>query len=161
MLTGLLVTLAALPWQVLPLVVVSGSDPVLCGYVFRQADGLELRVEKGVREGQVFTALEANAVALELLTASFDSRRDLPAVAAPPGRVRLEGDLQTVDAGGALFAELGVRGGTLRIGQPLDAAAGTGEGRARLQWTSYELPAPMPRDITAIYLNCAGDLIRP
>ncbi|MFZ4498740.1 MAG: hypothetical protein ACOYMX_03435 [Burkholderiales bacterium] len=155
---GLAAALAALPWQVAPLVAVQGSDPVLCGYVYTRADGLEVRVEKGVRDDLVFTAVDASADAVELVTASFDSRRDLTAAAAAPGRTRLEGDLQTVDAGGALFAELAVVGGGLRVGR-LTAEAGGAS--TTLQWAQDRLPAPLPRDVTAIYLNCAGDLVRP
>lgn len=172
----LLLATAAHAWQILPLVEVEAGFPVRCGYVYRaDADdgpgGLELRVEKGVRDGAVVTALDLRgAEALELVTATFDSRRDLhPVAVGLPGRVRLEADLQDEDAGGALFAELGVSGGILRLGRravphvPAGAAAAdaAAQAQAEIKWTDYALPAPLPRDITAMYLNCAGDLIRP
>jgi len=160
---------AGAAWQVVPLVDIAGGFPVRCGYVYTEVDGLELRVEKSLRfnsagsaEGDsVITAVEAHGVdaakpdAIELVTRSFDSRRDLrPVATAPAGGVRLEADLQDDDAGGALFAELGVSGGLLRVGvRSADAAD--------LVWREVELPAPLPRGVTAMYLNCAGDLIRP
>ena len=166
-------------WQVSPLVVVEAGNPVLCGYHYTHISGLELRVEKGVRavangEPVVFTALDVvGAAAARLQTRSFDSDQLLPPVAAETGRVRREADLQTVDAGGALFAELGVSGGRLQVSLPPlsgstrdnvahDAGAQTAAGsEAPGRWITFDLPAPLPRGVTATYLNCAGDLIRP
>lgn len=157
----LAVLLAAAAWQAEPLVVIDDGNPVLCGYRYRDNAGAELRVEKGVRAGGVFTAVEyidgttRGAVSdLQLRTHSFDSQRDLAAVAAAPNRIRLEGDLQAVDAGGALFAELAVSGGQLRVTYGSAAAPTETE-------SVVELPAPLPRGVSAMYLNCAGDLIRP
>jgi len=150
---------ASAAWQVAPLVVVEGRDPVLCGYVYTAPDGLELRVEKGVRGTEaVFTALEARgAVDVQLVTASFDSRRDLRPGQSGPDHVRFEADLENVDAGGMLFVELGVSGGRLRVARREQDGADP----VALRWTEHALPSPLPRDITAMYLNCAGDLIRP
>ncbi len=154
----LLLAAAAAAWQVAPLVLIERSDPVLCGYHYTHPDGLELRVEKGVRGGAVFTAIEVRgAVRASLRTRSFDSERDLRTVSAVDGRSsRQEGDLQEADAGGALFAELGVSGGMLRVTRASDAERG-----GVLPEEEYTLPAPLPRGVTAMYLNCAGDLIRP
>ncbi len=158
----MLLAAAAAAWQVAPLVVVEAGNPVLCGYVYSLDTGLELRVEKGVREGSVFTAVDVSgARSARLTTASFDSLRDLsPVDAAQTGHVRLEGDLQSSDAGGLLFAELGVSGGKLEVdvaGAPDRVATDS----APADKTMIELPAPLPRGVTAMYLNCAGDLIRP
>lgn len=152
----LLALIAGTAWQVLPLVEVVGGMPVRCGFVYVDGAGLELRVEKLLRGEQVLTALEVRgAETLELVTASFDSRRDLrPVPSSVGGGVRLEADLQDDDVGGSLFAELGVSGGTLRVtdrGAPQPTAV----------VTEIHLPAPLPRDVTAMYLNCAGDLVRP
>jgi hypothetical protein len=141
------------------LVVVDGRDPVLCGYVYSAPDGLEVRVEKGVRGTEaVFTAIEVRgAVDAVLVTPSFDSRRDLRAGQSGLDHVRFEADLENIDAGGMLFVDLGVGGGRLRV-----ARRGSNDSDpAALLWTERALPAPLPHDITAIYLNCAGDLIRP
>jgi len=141
---------AAAAVQVSPLVLVDAGAPVLCAFVYSKAADFELRVEKGVRAGAVFTALDAvGADAVELRTASFDSQRELRAVPARrAGSVRLEADLQDDDRGGLLFAELAVSGGELRLRRAAD-------------WQTVALPAPLPRDMTAIYLNCAGDLVPP
>jgi len=139
-------------------VLLEGSDPIVCGYLYQHADGIELRVEKGVRDGRVFTALEvlgAGVAAAVLTTGSFDSRRDLAPVTASTGRVRLEGDLELLDAGGLLFAELAVAGGTLQLSGTTELSGSTAAK------TTLELPAPLPRGVTALYLNCAGDLVRP
>ena len=94
----------------------------------------------------VFTAVAVDgALKLRLQTTSFDSDRDLPTGADASRR---QGNLEQVDAGGLLFFELGVSGGGLTVDR--------GDG-AR----SLDLPAPLARDLTATYLNCAGDLIRP
>lgn len=164
----MLAAAATAVWQVAALVVVDGRDPVLCGYVYTAPDGLEVRVEKGVRgAAAVFTAVDVRgADAVELFTASFDSRRDLQPAGEPrAAHVRFEADLEDKDAGGMLFAELGVAGGTLRLGRRVGAgdvsAIDTTSGEIGMEWTEHRLPAPLPRDITATYLNCAGDLIRP
>lgn len=148
--------IAGAAWQVLPLVEVDGGMPVRCGFVYRDGAGLELRVEKLLREEQVLTALEVRgADTLQLVTASFDSRRDLrPVPSSGGGVVRLEADLQEDDVGGALFAELGVSGGTLTVGD-------RGAPQTTAVVREIHLPAPLPRDVTAMYLNCAGDLVRP
>lgn len=154
--------LAAAAWQVVPLVVLQGSDPVLCGYSYRHESGIDVRVEKGVRGQDVFTAIDAaGAESVRLTTSSFDSARDLaPVEASEPGRVRLERDLQTSDVGALLFAELGVSGGRLEVGgRGASAQSASTEGRNDVR--VLELPAPLPRGVTAMYLNCAGDLIRP
>lgn len=142
--------------QVLPLVEIDRGFPVRCGFVYRDDAGLELRVEKFLRDGAVLTAIELRGgEAVELATRSFDSRRDLRPVTPRAGfGVRLEADLQDDDAGGALFAELGVSGGLLRVGR-------LARERLPADWREIRLPAPLPRDVTALYLNCAGDLIRP
>ncbi len=153
---ALLAAIAAV-WQVTPLVVLEAGDPVLCGYVYQQPGGVELRVEKGVRDGAVFTAIEVfGARSARLTTSSFDSDSDLMPVASEPGRVRLEGDLETSDAGGLLFAELAVTGGTLEL-----AGQGPQDDMDRPASATLTLPAPVARGVTAMYLNCAGDLIRP
>jgi len=143
----LLAAAAALLWQVTPIVVLSQGDPVLCGYRYRHPDGWALSVEKGIApDGSVFTAVAVDgALKLRLQTTSFDSDRDLPTGADASRR---QGNLEQVDAGGLLFFELGVSGGGLAVDR--------GDG-AR----SFDLPAPLARDLTATYLNCAGDLIRP
>ena len=143
----LLSAAASLLWQVAPIVVLSQGDPVLCGYRYRHPDGWALSVEKGVApDGSVFTAVAVDgALKLRLQTTSFDSDRDLPRGADASRR---QGNLEQVDAGGLLFFELGVSGGGLAVDR--------GDG-AR----SFDLPAPLARDLTATYLNCAGDLIRP
>jgi len=147
--------MAAGAWQALPLVEVVGGTPVRCGFVYRDGARLELRVEKLLREEKVLTALEVRgAETLELVTASFDSRRDLRPVPSSGGGVRLEADLQDDDVGGSLFAELAVSGGTLRVSDHADP-------RSTAVLTEIRLPAPLPRDVTAMYLNCAGDLVRP
>ncbi len=158
----MLLAAAAAAWQVTPLVVVEAGNPVLCGYVYSLDSGLELRVEKGVREGSVFTGVDVSgARRARLTTASFDSDRDLaPVDSAQPGRIRLEGDLQNSDVGGLLFAELGVSGGRLEV--HLGAASYPASPGAPVAGpTTLELPGPLPRGVTAMYLNCAGDLIRP
>lgn len=148
---------ASVVLQVTPLVVVEAGNPILCGYRYGFSDGTELRVEKGLRDGAVFTAVDVlGAGSARLQTASFDSTRDLREVFSSPGRVRLEADLEQRDSGGLLFAELGVMGGVLHLGRH-DA----GVPAAALQWTTLALAGPLPRDVTATYLNCAGDLIRP
>ena len=154
--TVLLALTAGATLQVLPLVEIDGGVPVRCGFVYHDGAALELRVEKLLRDGAVLTALELRGgAAFELVTRSFDSRRDLqPVTPRAAGGVRLEADLQDDDAGGALFAELGVSGGVLRVGRL------AGE-PATAEWREIRLPAPLPRDVTALYLNCAGDLIRP
>lgn len=154
----MLLAAAAAAWQVAPLVVVEAGDPVLCGYLYSRPDGIELRVEKGVRNGAVFTAIDLRgAPRVRLETTSFDSDRDLSQVVSAPDRVRLEGDLEERDAGGLLFAELAVSGGTLRLaGQGSSAETGDPDSGPH-----HALPAPLPRGVTAMYLNCAGDLIRP
>lgn len=152
----LLALTAGTGWQVLPLVEVERGVPVRCGYIYRDGAGLELRVEKSLHGGAVLTALQlTGADGMDLSTRSFDSRRHLrPAVSAASPGVRLEADLQEVDAGGALFAELGISGGLLRV---VHSPVGT----EHREWREVNLPAPLPRDVTATYLNCAGDLIRP
>ena len=143
--------------QVAPLVIVEAGNPILCGYRYSFSDGVELRVEKGVREGAVFTAVDVlGANSARLQTTSFDSTRDLREVFSSPGRVRLEADLEQRDSGGLLFAELGVMGGVLHLGR-----GHAGDPGASPQWTTRALTGPLPRDVTATYLNCAGDLIRP
>jgi hypothetical protein len=150
---------AAAIWQVEPLVLVEAGNPVLCGYVYtHRDDGVSLRVEKGVRGGGVFTAVEVRGAGLaRLTTASFDSDRDLqPSAQLAEGSVRSEGDLEERDAGGLLFAELAVTGGTLQV-----ARRGAEDAQGLPAWIRYMLPAPLPRGVSAMYLNCAGDLIRP
>ncbi|MBU3694142.1 MAG: hypothetical protein FGM40_04850 [Rhodocyclaceae bacterium] len=157
-------TAAQAAWQVVPLVDLAGGFPVRCGYLYTEAGGMNLLVEKGLRSNPagpaqsdpVITAIEARgADAIELVTRTFDSRRALrPVEPAPAVGARLEADLQDDDAGGALFAELAVSGGLLRVGvRHADATD--------LVWREVELPAPLPRGVAAMYLNCAGDLIRP
>lgn len=134
---------AAAAWQVAPLVELADGAPVACGYAYRYLDGWSLDVGKRLVGGAVITFIQVDRPGpLRLATASFDSDRDLRPVATSKG-IRLEADLQEVDAGGMLFAELGVGGGRLWLddAEPL------------------ELPAPLPRGVTAMYLNCAGDLI--
>ena len=45
---------------------------------------------------------------------------------------------------GKLFYELSIFGGVLKIDE-----------------VEYQLPSRLPRATSALYLNCAGDLIRP
>jgi hypothetical protein len=145
---------AAAAWNVVPLVGLENGDPVRCGYLYSRSDGIELRVEKGLRDGAVVTAVEVAGVGLaRLQTHSFDSQRELKPVASTAGRVRLEGNLETRDAGGWLFAELAVGGGVLHVSRPAPSLTA--------EWEALELPSPLPRGVTAMYLNCAGDLIRP
>lgn len=141
---------AAGPWQTDALVEFEagaspGSDPVACGYRYRHSAGVDLIVEKRVVDGRGITAVQTRGAALmDLRTASFDSTRDLVASVSSDRR---EADLEQSDVGGMLFVELAISGGELRVQQ-----AGV---ERRLT-----LPAPLSRDITALYLNCAGDLFR-
>lgn len=86
---------------------------------------------------------------LRLVTSSHDTTKDFPKPAAVASglfemRARLEG------FSGASFVQgMMVGGGTFEV-----AAKG---GRT----VSIALPSPMPQNIRAAYLNCAGDLFRP
>jgi len=84
-----------------------------------------------------------------LKSPTLDSANSFPAVSKDgPGQARTRAKLEGIE--GARFIQgLMVGGGSLWL---TDASG---------EKLSFEIPGPMPNQVRASYLNCAGDLFRP
>ena len=145
-------TMATKNWKVLPIIKLDeNKNPTRCGYLYEsRKDGIVLRIEKYVLNNHVITTLIVESKKLRtedkvgITTKSFDSFKEFKILESRDFFFQASGNLEKSKSGGVLFYELAIMGGSLVINN---------------QQTL--LPNRLPREISALYLNCAGDLIRP
>ena len=145
-------TMATNNWEVLPIIKLDeNKNPTRCGYLYEsRKDGIVLRIEKYVLNNHVITTLIVESKKIKtgdkvgIITKSFDSFREFKISESRDFFFQASGNLEKSKSGGVLFYELAIIGGSLVINNKHTL-----------------LPKRLPREISALYLNCAGDLIRP
>ena len=139
-------------WGVLPIIKLDeNKNPIRCGYLYEsRKDGIVLKIEKYVLDNHVMTTLIVESKKLKtadkvgIITKSFDSFKEFKISESRDFFFQTSGNLEKSKSGGVLFYELAIIGGSLVINNQ-----------------QILLPQRLPREISALYLNCAGDLIRP
>lgn len=140
-------------WQTTVAIELRAGTPSRCAIRYAMpARGLVLSVEKRNTGDAVLTAVAVSGVPVtdaRLRTANLDTASLLkPAAPQRDERWRAEAGLEDSDSGAVLMHDLAISGGELQ----LVAANGT---------ETLALPHPLPREVVAQYLNCAGDLVIP
>jgi hypothetical protein len=144
-----------------PIVLFQNNDIAACGFRAATAPGaLNATADvTAVKDGRATfflfsiqaTGADAAIVPLEsaaLLTSTHDTAKDFSKLLlAENGRYEARARLEGFS--GASFMQGIMVGGTITI----KTTAG--------EVLSFALPAPMPQNVRAAYLNCAGDLFRP
>ncbi len=139
-------------WNVIPIINVDAfKNPIKCGYLYKLLDEeIILKFEKYVVNDHVITAFSVANPKLKIndkvsvKTETIDTNKKFKNKSFTVNEYKATANLEEEDAGGKLFYELAIFGGVLKINDSI-----------------YKLPAKLPREISALYLNCAGDLIRP
>ena len=139
-------------WIVIPIVNLDAvKNPIRCGYLYESTlDKIVLKIEKYVVNNHVITSFSVkNSIinsnsSISLLTKSVDTNKNFKIQKNKKNEFIATANLEQSDTGGKLFYELSIFGGVLKIDE-----------------VEYQLPSRLPRATSALYLNCAGDLIRP
>ena len=139
-------------WNVIPIVNLDAvKNPIRCGYLYESTlDKIVLKIEKYVVNNHVITSFSVkNSIinshsSISLLTKSVDTNKNFKEQKNKKNEFIATANLEQSDTGGKLFYELSILGGVLKIDE-----------------VEYQLPSRLPRATSALYLNCAGDLIRP
>lgn len=139
-------------WNVIPIVKLDAiKNPINCGYLYESSyDKIVLKLEKYVVNNHVITSFIVKnpdiniSSEISLETKSFNTGRNFKIKIKEKNLYVATANLEKSDKGGKLFYELSIFGGILKINN-----------------TEYRLPSRLPRATSALYLNCAGDLIRP
>ena len=145
---------AALSWNVTPIVAMDNNWPILCGiHYYDEKKNISFRVEKFVRETRVLTSMTLEVPGQRISSAILKTRTiNTETIFQNPIDEKqifyVEKNLEQSDQGGLLMFEIANFGG--------DLFYQTNETQVRLN-----LPSRLSRNVTAAYLNCAGDLIRP
>ena len=145
---------AALSWNVTPIVAMDNNWPILCGiHYYDEKKNISFRVEKFVRENRVLTSMTLEVPGQRISSAILKTRTiNTETIFQNPAEEKetfyVEKNLEQSDQGGLLMFEIANFGGELIYK--------TNEIQVKLN-----LPSRLSRNVTAAYLNCAGDLIRP
>tara|TARA_E500000331_G_C17267741_1_gene717837 strand:- start:3946 stop:4446 length:501 start_codon:yes stop_codon:yes gene_type:complete len=139
-------------WSVVPIVIVDSlKNPIKCGYRYESpSEEIVLKLEKYVVNHHVITSFSVKnpnikkTDLIRLQTKSFDTKKNFKNHKHKKNEYIATANLEKSNEGGKLFYELAIFGGMLKIND-----------------IEYKLPLKLPREISALYLNCAGDLIRP
>ena len=139
-------------WNIIPIVNLDAvKNPIRCGYLYESTlDKIVLKIEKYVVNNHVITSFSVkNSIinsnsSISLLTKSVDTNKNFKVQKNKKNEFIATANLEQSDTGGKLFYELSIFGGVLKIDE-----------------VEYQLPSRLPRATSALYLNCAGDLIRP
>ena len=146
--------LAALSWNVTPIVGMDNNWPIRCGiHYYDEKENISFKVEKFVREARVLTSMTLEVPGQRISSVSLKSRTiNTETIFQNPAEEKetfyVEKNLEQSDQGGLLMFEIANFGGEL--------VYKTNETQVRLN-----LPSRLSRNVTGAYLNCAGDLIRP
>ena len=145
---------AALSWNVLPIVAMDNNWPIRCGiHYYDGKKNISLKLEKFVRDQSIWTSMTLEVPGQHISSASLKTRTiNTETIFQNPAEEKetfyVEKNLEQSDQGGLLMFEIANFGGELIYK--------TNETQVRLN-----LPSRLSRNVTAAYLNCAGDLIRP
>ena len=139
-------------WNVIPIVNLdSMKNPINCGYLYESSyDKIVLKLEKYVVNNHVITSFSVKNPginidsAISLTTKSVNTDKNFEIKIKEKNIYVATANLEKSDTGGKLFHELSIFGGVLKINN-----------------IKYQLPSMLTRATSALYLNCAGDLIRP
>ena len=139
-------------WNVIPIVNLDAvKNPIKCGYLYESSlNKIVLKLEKFVVNNHVITSFSVKnpdikkQTSVRLLTKTVDTSKNFKTQSNKKGKYTATANLEKSDTGGKLFYELAIFGGVLKINN-----------------LEYQLPSRLPRATSALYLNCAGDLIRP
>ena len=139
-------------WNVIPIVKLDKQkNPTNCGYLYESSfDKIVLKLEKYVVNNHVITSFSVknpkinNDSLIRLQTKSVNTNKSFKIKSNEKNLYIATANLEKSVEGGKLFYELSIFGGILKIDNQ-----------------EYQLPTRLPRATSALYLNCAGDLIRP
>ena len=122
-------------------------------HYFDEKKNISFKIEKFTREKQVLTSMTLEVPGQRISSAILKTRTiNTETIFQNPAEEKetfyVEKNLEQSDQGGLLMFEIANFGGEL--------VYKTNETQVRLN-----LPSRLSRNVTAAYLNCAGDLIRP
>tara|TARA_A100001011_G_scaffold397902_1_gene500413 strand:+ start:1160 stop:1615 length:456 start_codon:yes stop_codon:yes gene_type:complete len=139
-------------WNVLPIIKLDeNKNPTRCGYLYESKRlKLVLKIEKFVLNEHVMTSISLESPSynyvgnVKISTKTFDSSKEFKKIESNENQFLAIADLEESISGGMFFYELAIFGGIININNK-----------------KFDLPSNLPRETSALYLNCAGDLIRP